>query len=278
MGTAGPIALAKEHLDDGSADPFFMFNSDVICEFPLEQMLAFHRAHRKEGTIMVTPVEDPTKYGVVIFKDNGQIEQFVEKPKVPVSNKINAGIYLFNKDIIKRIENRPTSIEREIFPAMAKQKQLYSMILPGYWMDIGQPKDYLRGLVMHLNTVEQKGVADAFKQQGVEIRGNVLIDETAVIGKGSVIGPDVVIGANVVIGDGVRISHAAIFDKTKVKSYANIKKSIIGWECTIGQWSRVNDSVLGKDIEVADEIFINGVQVCPHKGIKEDELTPKIIM
>jgi mannose-1-phosphate guanylyltransferase len=69
----------------------------------------------------------------------------VEKPTVFVSNKINAGLYLLNVSMIDRIEMKPTSIEREIFPHMAAEGQLYQMTLDGYWMDIGQPKDYLTG-------------------------------------------------------------------------------------------------------------------------------------
>lgn len=81
MGTAGPIRLAKEKiLADNESGLLFVFNSDVICEFPLEKLIAFHKGHGKEGTILVTEVEDPTKYGVVVAKENGQIEQFVEKP------------------------------------------------------------------------------------------------------------------------------------------------------------------------------------------------------
>ena len=127
-----------------------MFNSDVICEYPLDKLVAFHKNHGHQGTIVVTQVEDPTRYGVVVAKEDGEIERFVEKPQVFVSNKINAGLYIFNLDIIDRIENRPTSIEREIFPAMAVEQELYQMELPGYWMDIGQPPDYLRGQGMYI--------------------------------------------------------------------------------------------------------------------------------
>jgi mannose-1-phosphate guanylyltransferase len=80
-----------------------------------------------------------------VADENGKIERFVEKPAVFISNKINAGLYLFNTSIIDRIESKPTSIEREIFPVMADQGQIYQLALPGYWMDIGQPKDYLAG-------------------------------------------------------------------------------------------------------------------------------------
>ena len=134
-----------------------MFNSDVICEYPLDQLIAFHRNHGRQGTIVVTQVENPTRYGVVVSKENGQIERFVEKPQVFISNKINAGLYLFNLDIIDRIENRPTSIEREIFPTMAAEEQLYQLELPGYWMDIGQPPDFIKGQNMYIQAQVEKG-------------------------------------------------------------------------------------------------------------------------
>ena len=127
MGTAGPIRLAKDLIlsKDNESGLLFVFNSDVICHYPLDKMVDYHKSHGGEGTIMVTQVEDPTKYGVVVADDNGLIERFVEKPKEFISNKINAGLYLFNTSIIDRIENRPTSIEREIFPKMSDDKKIF---------------------------------------------------------------------------------------------------------------------------------------------------------
>jgi mannose-1-phosphate guanylyltransferase len=72
MGTAGPIRLAKDKiLKDNASGLFFVFNSDVICDYPLDKFIEFHKAHGKEGTILVTPVEDPSKYGVIVAKDDG---------------------------------------------------------------------------------------------------------------------------------------------------------------------------------------------------------------
>lgn len=82
---------------------FFVFNSDIICEFPLEAMLTFHKSHKQEGTIFVNEVEDPTKYGVVIADEKGKIQSFIEKPQSFISNKINSGLYLFNTSIIDKI-------------------------------------------------------------------------------------------------------------------------------------------------------------------------------
>lgn len=156
LGTAGPIRLAKDLiLNDNPSGLLFVFNSDVICHYPLDKLIEFHKSHGGEGTIMVTEVKDPSKYGVVVADENNMIEKFVEKPQVFISNKINAGLYLFNTSVIDRIEARPTSIEREIFPAMASEKKIYQMVLPGYWMDIGQPHDYLSGQSLYLKSLAE---------------------------------------------------------------------------------------------------------------------------
>lgn len=91
LGTAGPLALAKTLLSE-SSEPFFVLNSDIICDFPFKDLEAFHRNHGKEGTIVVTKVEEPSKYGVVLYNQTGCIQNFIEKPQEFISNKINAGI------------------------------------------------------------------------------------------------------------------------------------------------------------------------------------------
>lgn len=72
MGTAGPIRLAKDKiLENNENGMFFVFNSDVICDYPLDKFIAFHKQHGKEGTLLTTNVLDPSKYGVIISKDDG---------------------------------------------------------------------------------------------------------------------------------------------------------------------------------------------------------------
>ncbi|RUS16716.1 nucleotide-diphospho-sugar transferase [Jimgerdemannia flammicorona] len=100
----GPLALAREILQK-DASPFFVLNSDVICDYPFEQMRDFHIQHGSEGTIVVTKVDEPSKYGVVVNKAaSTKIECFVEKPQEFISNKINAGIYMFSPSVLDRIE------------------------------------------------------------------------------------------------------------------------------------------------------------------------------
>jgi len=274
LGTAGPLALAREILNDGQ--PFFVLNSDVICVFPFKEMLEFHKKHGAEGTIMVTKVEEPSKYGVVVAGDDGKIARFVEKPQVYVGNKINAGLYLFNASILDRIEPKPTSIEKEIFPVMATQGQLYSMVLPDFWMDIGQPKDFLAGTKLYLSHLEEIKSDMLSKHEGVI--SPVIIDPTAKIGK-AVIGPNVTIGPNCIIEDGVRLKNTVILEGVYVGANSWINQSIIGWKSRIGKWVRIqNVSVLGQDVHVSDELYVNGGRILPHKDITTSILEESIIM
>lgn len=207
----------------------------------------------------------------------GRVEKFVEKPKIFVGNKINAGIYLLNPSVLDRIELRPTSIEKEVFPKIAADKKLYAMVLPGFWMDIGQPKDYITGLRLYLDSLRKKSSEKL--ASGAYFIGNVLVDETATIGEGCLIGPDVAIGPGCVIEPGVRLSHCTVMRGVRIKKHACISNSIIGWHSSVGKWARIeNMSILGEDVHIADEVYSNGGVVLPHKEIKSSIVKPEIVM
>lgn len=259
-----------------------MLNSDVICDYPFAQMAQFHKAHGNEGTIIVTKVEEPSKYGVVVHKPghDSRIDRFVEKPIEFVGNRINAGIYILNPSVLSRIELRPTSIEQETFPAMCKDGELHSMDLEGFWMDVGQPKDFIAGTCLYLSSLtSKKSKLLASTAEPYVHAGNVLIDPSAKIGKNCKIGPNVTIGPNVVVGDGVRLQRCVLLANAKVKEHAWVKSSIVGWNSTVGRWSRLeNVTVLGDDVTIGDEIYVNGASVLPHKSLKQNVDTPAIIM
>lgn len=277
LGTAGPLAQARNILKQGGG-PFFVLNSDVICEFPFRELMEFHKAHGKEGTILVTKVEEPSKYGVVIYDAiDGKIRRFVEKPQEFVSNRINAGIYMFEPSILDRIEVKPTSIEKEVFPVMAAQEQLYCMQLQGFWMDIGQPKDFLTGMCMYLGSLRQKN--SDLLASGECIVGNVIVDPSARIGDNCRIGPNVIIGPGVVVEDGVCIKRSTLLRGCHVKEHSWLNSCIVGWKCRVGRWVRMEaDTVLGEEVTVEDEVFVNGGKVLPNKSIATSVHEPKIIM
>ena len=294
LGTAGPLALSLDILASGD-ESFFVLNSDVVCDFPFKEMVEFHLKHGKEGTIVVTRVDEPSKYGVVVYNEgSGKIERFVEKPPEFVSNKINAGLYIFKPSILNRIEAKPTSIEKEVFPYMASDGELYCMQLSGFWMDVGQPKDFLTGMCLYLEFLRQKqnevgpGEVQAKTPkvskpitlaQGPCIVGDVVVDPTAKIGKNCRIGPNVTIGPNVVIEDGVCIKRCTILGDSKISYHSWLESCIVGWRCHVGRWVRMeNVTVLGEDVIVKDELYLNGAKVLPNKSIGNSIPEPQIIM
>ncbi|KAG8344985.1 Nucleotidyl transferase MobA like NTP transferase domain [Trypanosoma vivax] len=282
LGTAGPLALARSILlqDDS---PFFVLNADVTCKFPLKKLLEFHLQHGKEGTIAVTRVEDWKKYGVVVHDEKtGKIERFAEKPQEFIGDKINAGIYVFNKSILNRIKLEKTSIERQVFPNMASEGQLYAFNLEGFWMDIGVPSDYIDGIGKYLSslvgTPAAKELAQAESGQEYVLNGFVMIHPTAKISKGCVIGPNVTIGPGCTIGPFCRIQRSAVFDKSDIGAGALIDSSIVAWRGKVGSWCRIVNTVLGEDVQVNDELYLNEVKVLPNKVISQSYPEPEVIM
>lgn len=276
LGTAGPIKLAEQCLNDG--EPFFVLNSDVSCEYPFKEMMDFQQKTGAAGVLLATPVEDPSKFGVILYDEHGKIDSFVEKPAQFISRFINAGIYYLTPEIFNRIQpNTPTSIEKEVFPKMASAGLLYVLELQGYWADVGQPKDYLTGQTLRLAAFQRD--EPELLAKGTEYKGNVLIHPTATIGSGCSIGPDVVVGPDCVIGAGTRIKGSTILKGSKVGSHSFIEKSIIGWYSSIGSWVRIeNNSVLGEDVSVKDEFHIDSSVVLPHKGVKTNLAPGTIIL
>lgn len=196
--TAGPIRLARDHLftdapetganteapanagtSAGEAEDFpnlfFVFNSDIICNFPLRQMLKTFLAHPSaEGVIACTKVKDPSAFGVILSEQkSGLIEKFVEKPSSWVGDDINAGFYLLDRSIVDGIPARPTSLEREIFPQMVARRSLYAFHMDGFWADIGKPLDFLLGTKLYLQAlrdVAEKETQDRCERDRERVR------------------------------------------------------------------------------------------------------------
>ena len=278
LGTAGPIGLAKNILKD--AEEIFIFNADITCEFPLQEMLEFHKKHGKEGTIATTKVKDPSRFGVIVTDENNKILQFVEKPLEFVGDRINAGLYIFSNKFLNRIEAKPTSIEREIFPKMASDQELYAYPMKGFWADIGKPKDFLIGVELFLNDVYEKKVNhEIFAPISDSIGKNVVIDKSAKIENGCFIGPNVVIGEGCVIKSGTRIKNSVLFQNCVVGENSYIDGSIIGWKSNIGKWCRIQElSVLGEDVTVKNEVFLNKKIILPNVTIKNNPKEGEILL
>jgi len=281
LGTAGPIALAKSEGLLSETRPFIVINCDVACDFNMRALLDFHRAHGKMGTIMVNRVDEPAKYGksVVVAHETGLVARFVEHGRTFAGNVINAGVYIFSASVLQRISLRPTSMEKEVLPMLASEDQLYCMQLDGYWMNVKKPRDFLQGHALYLGHLAQRGSRDELSKDSTLVQGNVIIDPSAQIGAGCCIGPDVTIGPGCVVEDGVRLSRCILLEGVRVSAHSAVLDSILGWGSTVGSWTRVEGvSVLGEDVHVGPEIFINGALILPHKSIDKSVAKPEIIM
>lgn len=242
LGTAGPLALVKEHLKGSS---FFLLNSDICCNVDLFEMKKSFMESDCIGTILSYPVEDPTKYGLISV-DGKRILSFLEKPKrIEGSGPwlINAGMYILSSKVLDYIDLKETSIENEIFPRLAEEKVLDHFQFSGYWMDIGQPRDYLIGQMMELNNSKTTN-------KYFDVNNNVVIGEQAKIGKGCI------------------LKNCTIFDYALIEDNCKIENSIIGWGCHIQKGCAIRSmSVLGEGVIVEKGLEVDGALTKPKTRI-----------
>jgi len=161
---------------------------------------------------------------------------------------------------------------------MAADKKIYQMVLPGYWMDIGQPKDYLSGQTLHLKSLTE--LAPESLAKGDNIVGNCVVDATAQIDPTAVVGPNVVVGPGCKIGAGSKVTNTTLMKGSSVGKSSYVDGSIIGWSSSIANWCRVtNLSVIAEDVQIKDNTLLIGTKVLPHKGINGQHTEEgKIIM
>ncbi|MEO8693450.1 MAG: NDP-sugar synthase [Acidimicrobiales bacterium] len=220
LDTAGAIRFAARHaaLDE----TFVVLNGDVLTDLDLGALIASHHDRRAEATIALTPVEDPSRYGVVPTDDNGLVRGFIEKPprdQAP-TNWINAGTYVLEPSVIDRIPGgRKVSIERETFPALVADRTLYAVKSDVYWVDAGTPATYLE---VNLDLLDGKR---GEPESGID--GRTSIAPTAKILR-SVIGSGTTIGADAEIVDSVIMSGGRISPR------AVVRDSIIGVGVSVG--------------------------------------------
>jgi mannose-1-phosphate guanylyltransferase len=143
LGTGGAVKFAESLLDER----FLMLNGDVLTDLDVSAQIALHDMRSARATLALTPVEDPSAYGLVRTLGDGQVTGFVEKPapaQIDTPN-ISAGIYVLERSVLELLEpDQPASIERDVFPRLVGDG-LYAYVGDGYWLDIGTPERYLEG-------------------------------------------------------------------------------------------------------------------------------------
>src|SRR5690349_10290508 len=144
LGTAGAVRYAGESLHESVV----VFNGDVLTQVDLAAVIALHRERKARATIVLTPVENPSAYGLVETDDDGNIRRFLEKPNADeiTCDTINAGIYVLEPETFDRIpRDTAWSIERSFFPSLIERGETFiGYVYRGYWIDIGTPEKYMQ--------------------------------------------------------------------------------------------------------------------------------------
>ena len=254
LGTANAISYGEDFIDDS----IIVLNGDIILDDEIIHEIIKKYNYLSPDTLMLlTEVEDPSAFGVVEI-ENGNIKNIVEKPKreEAPSNLVNAGIYIFNKDIFDKIRETEISErgEYEITDSVSLQIEDNKTVI-GHktskdWIDVGRPWELIEvneELIGKLKT-EIKGTVEA----GAVIHGEVFLDEGSVIKAGVYIEGNVYIGKNCDIGPNSYIRGNTYFgDNVHVGNAVEIKKSIIMENTNVSHLSYVGDSVIGSNCNIA---------------------------
>ena len=240
LDTAGAIRFAAR--DAGIDETFVVVNGDVLTDFDLGKLWARHGESGAEGTIHLTPVEDPSRYGVVPTDAEGRVEAFIEKPsrEDAPSRWINAGSYVLEPDVLDRIpDDRKVSIERETFPAMVADRSLFAVESPEYWIDAGTPATYLEAQLDLIDGRRAEPAPEAV-HPAATVAADAVLDR-AVVMQGAV------------IEAGARVMASAVLPGARIGAGASVEGSIVGPRAVVGPEASVADlSVLGDDVTVAD--------------------------
>ncbi len=261
LGTAGAVRYAAESLRESVV----VFNGDVLTQVDLAAVIALHRERKARATIVLTPVDNPTAYGLVETDPAGNIRRFLEKPNADeiTCDTINAGIYILEPDTFDRIpKNIPWSIERSFFPSLIERKETFvAYVYRGYWIDIGTPEKYMQ---VHRDIMDGRYHAAPFNgqaghvwvspgariEEGVVMEGPCYVDDGAVVKTGARIGPYSVVGRQCHVEEHATIDHAILWANTRVSQEAVVRRSIIGRHCHVGRSAIVENGVVLGDKSV----------------------------
>lgn len=245
LDTAGAIAFAAR--DAGINDTFVVMNGDIICDLDVAALVKFHREHKAEGTLHLTPVEDPSQYGVVEINADGWVERFVEKP-LPgetTSSVINAGTYVLEPSVLHRMpQGQRLSIERVVFPQMVAEGTLAAMPTSDYWIDTGRPDTYLQANLDLIDGTRAQILSSVAPHCSIDSSASVV---HSVIGEGSTIGAQCVISDSVLL-PGATVGHRVRLERCLVMGSVGDDSSLV--DCVVG----ADGTVASGSVLVAEKI------------------------
>jgi mannose-1-phosphate guanylyltransferase len=273
LGTGGALKFAEQLLDDR----FLMLNGDVLTDLDLSAQILQHEHTGARATLALTPVEDPSNYGLVRTADGGEVTEFVEKPAPDQidTNNISAGAYVLERSVLDLLEpEQPASIERDVFPRLVGEG-LFGCVSDSYWLDIGTPERYLQGTfdilegTVETNLSERMGESFLYVEKTVENAGRIipsaLVQSGCRIGEGARIGGRVVLEHGVSVGAHTTIERAVVMQGAEIGEHCTLSACIIGGGVRVGDGCTIDGmSVLGEGVTIgAGNVVSNGARLFP---------------
>ncbi|OIR98307.1 GDP-mannose pyrophosphorylase [Corynebacterium diphtheriae] len=256
LGTGGGIRNVYDKL---RANTVMVFNGDVLGGTDLGGILDAHHAKNADLTMHLVRVPDPRAFGCVPTDAEGRVSAFLEKTEDPPTDQINAGCYVFRRELIGEIPaDRVVSVERETFPRLLEEgRHVFGYVDNAYWRDMGTPSDFVRG-----SSDLVRGIAPSPLLEGKT--GECLVDESAGVSDGALLLGGTVIGRGTEIGAGCRLDDTVVFDGVTIEPGAVIEDSIIGHGARIGANARITGCVIGEGAEIGARCELrDGMRVWP---------------
>jgi len=222
LDTGGAIRNAASGLRGGPGDPVVVLNGDVLSGHDLAAQVTAHEKAGAAVTLHLVEVPDPARFGCVPTDADGRVTAFLEKTPHPVTNRINAGCYVFTRHVIDQIPPGRVSVERETFPGLISRGELIlGHVDIAYWLDVGTPEAFVRG---SCDLVLGELASPALPGP----RGPSLALPGAVVGPGAVIRSSTV-GRGARIGGGTVLDGAVIGDGARIASGNELARGLRVW-------------------------------------------------
>jgi mannose-1-phosphate guanylyltransferase len=245
------------------ADRVLVLNGDALTDIDLTAEVAQHERTGAVATLALVAVEDTASYGSVPTAADGQVEAFLEKTPSPPTNRINAGAYVLEREVVERIPaGRPVSFETEVFPSLVGDGLYgYAVGESAYWIDIGTPERYLEATHDLLAQRVKSTLPPADETGSLVYEGCIT--------SGARIGPKSVLGRHCSVGHGSTVERSVLHDDVRVGSDCRLTGAIVGEAARIGAGAIVEEgAVIGGGAQIEEgAVIASGARIEPAERV-----------
>ncbi|MDQ3681243.1 MAG: sugar phosphate nucleotidyltransferase [Actinomycetota bacterium] len=281
MGTAGSVLNARDELDER----FLVISGDVLTSTDLSKVVSFHEEKEAMVTIGLKAMDNPLEFGIVITRDDGSIERFLEKPSwgEVFSDNVNTGVYVLEPEVFDFIGEGEVDFSGDVFPALLEaEKPLYGYEMEGYWQDVGTLESYTGAHQDVLDGTVEVGIPGFRMENGVwlgegaevhpdaEVTGPAVIGDYCQVEAGAELSEYTVLGTNVRVGPEVTVERSVVHDNVYLASSVNLRGTVVCRSSDLRQGARCEEGVvIGDQCLIGAHAVINqGVKIFPSKTVE----------